>query len=491
MVGPHETPLKAVRGAPGPPAFLASGPRRPRKEIRPGFPRHSVTLRLKDPERERPPSGGERPERIFAGRLYRRGKLVPGEIGVDEEGMIVRVGKDLRGGRRIDFGDRVLLPSALDLHVHFRDPGPPNAPENLEAGTRQAALGGIAAVVDMPNTEPPLSTVLRLEEKLDRIRTRAFVDVLPYALVGDVERVAALSRVASGFKMYLSPTTGVPTPLSEEEGRRALEEVAATHLPLHIHAEDPQAFQTPRHLESLADWDQARPVQSEVRALEGILPGPGNLRLHVAHVTTVEALEAVRAAGASAEATPHHLLLSTAHDRGAWGKVNPPLRSEENRRRLWEAFRQGQIPILASDHAPHAPEEKERPFAEAPSGVPGVETMVPIFLALARRGEIPLAQIVSCVSRRPALFLGLPLGALEEGREASFQVVDFRDRASVQARRLHAPCGWTPFEGYEAIFPQHHYMRGEPLVDDGEFVGASRGRPRRPWEPSPPGEYVE
>ena len=434
-----------------------------------------------------PPPVEEPPvERIYAGRIFRRGRITPAEIGVDGNGIIRRVAKDLRGAPRQDFGEGILLPSGVDLHVHFRDPSPPGAVEDLSSGTVQAALGGIAAVVDMPNTDPPITTLARLEEKIARIPARAFVDVLPYAAVTTRERIPLLAPRAAGFKLYMSPTTGDIPPPAGEEIPGLLTEIAGTGLPLHVHAEDPSSFAQGKAPREPREWDLARPPESEESALRGILKGPDHLRLHVAHVTTTKAAQMVREWGGSFEATPHHLLLSTSRIRNAMGKVNPPLRTEERRRELWEEFRAGKIPVLASDHAPHPLGEKEKRFDLAPAGVPGVETMLPLLLERVRAGEIELGTLWRAASRRPGLFLGLPWGRIAPGYEANLLVVDFRQRRRISARSLHAPCGWTPYEGWEGIFPVEHHLRGERIVEDGEFVGRRRGRVRRPFEPETP-----
>ena len=160
--------------------------------------------------------------------------------------------------------------------------------------------------------------------------------------------------------------------------------------------------------------------------------------------------------------------------------MNPPLRTEGERRELWEAFCRGEVPILASDHAPHPRDAKELPFERAPSGVPGVETMLPLLLARVRSGELELATLVSAACDRPARWLGQPQGRIAVGHRANLIVVDFKLRSKVEGKRLHSPCGWTPFEGWEGIRPREHYRDGERIVEDGEFVGRPTGRVVRP-----------
>lgn len=413
---------------------------------------------------------------MYEGRILHRGRIISAEVGVGEDGRILRVAPAVPGGKRVSFGESLILPSATDLHVHFRDPGPTGSIESFETGTLQAALGGVGAVVDMPNTLPPTTNLARLEEKMRRVVGRSYVDVLLLAALVPGARVEPLARVASGFKLYLSPTTGdLPTP-SLSERRELFEQVAAAGSAVHVHAEDPALFPPHSSPANAEGWDRARPTRSELSAVESLLPPPPNLLLHLAHATTVAAVEKARAAGLSTEATPHHLLLSATAGEGARFKVNPPLRSSAQRRELFEAFRDGKVTMLASDHAPHPAEEKDRPFAKAPSGVPGVETLLPLMLARVRAGDLSLGTLVAAACRRPAMFLGLPRGQLAPGLEANFLVVDFRQGRTIRGRELHAPCGWTPFEGLEGVFPREHYLRGQRVVEDGEFVGAHGGR---------------
>ena len=401
------------------------------------------------------------------------------EVGIGEEGRILAVGKNLSGGERHDVGDSVLMPSAVDCHAHFRDPGGSDAAENFETGTRQSALGGIGAAVDMPNTQPPATTVDRLEEKADRAQGRLAVDVLLYAGLTVPERVAPLARRAAGFKLYMSPTTEIDPPRVERLPA-LLAAATSTRLPVAVHAEDPRRFREGTELEGTEGWNARRPPESEMEAFELLHPLPGGIRLHIAHVTLPALASRIFREGQSFEVTPQHLLLSAGRGADARWKVNPPLREPPAATELWQMFKRGLVPILASDHAPHSSELKARPFLEAPSGMPGAETMLPLFLTRVRDGELDLPVLQRATADRPARLLGLPQGRIAVGHRANLIVVDFRRRTEIRARSLHAPCGWTAFEGWPAIFPREHYIDGRRIVEDGEYVGAGEGRVIRP-----------
>jgi dihydroorotase len=437
------------------------------------------------PPRARAPSRG-RPfpeaELVLAGRAWERGRLRHVEVGFGEGGTIVAVGRDLRARHRRDLGDAVLIPSATDIHVHLREPGGPDSGENIASGTMQAVLGGIGTVGEMPNTDPPTTSVERLESKGSRVRGRAACDVVLYAAARTSASIPTLGRVAGAFKLYGSPTTGIEEPPPLGSWRELLDAVRATDLPLSVHAEDPGKFVPggPAPI-SLADWAAARPGVAESEAVRELLSVAGWTRLNVAHVTMSATAERIRHAGFCSEATPHHLLLALENrEIGARGKVNPPLRSERERAALYEEFANGRIPILASDHAPHPLEQKERPFGEAPSGMPGVETMLPLFLARVAAGSLSLPVLQAAACDRPARWLGLASGRLAPGFRGHVMAVDFRRKVSLQDRRLHGDCGWSAFEGWEAVFPFEHYLDGELVVRDGEYVGRPAGRVLRP-----------
>jgi dihydroorotase len=416
---------------------------------------------------------------VLAGRVWFGGRLQPLEIGIGDDGRILAIGRSLNGGQRHDVGDAVIVPSAVDCHAHFRDPGPTDAIENFETGTRQAALGGIGAAVDMPNTQPPANSVERLESKADRAKGRLAVDVLLYAALNVPERVPALSKRAAGFKLYLSPTTEIDPPRPDRLPA-LLSAATVTGLPVHVHAEDPRYFRAETGLEGTEGWNARRPPQAEVEGYQILHPIPAGLRLHIAHVSLPALASRIIAEGESFEITPQHLLLSAGRGADARWKVNPPLREPPAPTELWEMFRRGLVPILASDHAPHSAELKSRPFFEAPSGMPGAETMLPLFLAKVRDGDLDLPVLLRAASDRPARLLGLPQGRIAVGHRANLLVVDFRQRVEIRARNLHGPCGWSAFEGWPAIFPREHYLDGRRIVQGGEYVGDREGRVRRP-----------
>jgi len=392
-------------------------------------------------------------------------------IGV-EDGVFVEPRDDLPVRA---FTSGLLLPAGIDMHVHFRDPGAPQK-EDFQTGTTAAAFGGIALVVDMPNTDPVTSTVDAYEAKLRAVRRKAVVDFGLAAGVDAKLRVFELGRRPLLYKLYAGPTTG--DMLVEDEATWIEAARRATELgrPMSVHAEHPRLLEEARERagppDDPASHTRARPERAETAAL-AVLARAGGALVHVAHASHPNTLAAARRHGFSAEVAPHHLFLSTDDlpKLGAYGKMNPPLRDPRARTTLLAAFAADANVAAASDHAPHTIQEKEAGFAGAPSGVPGVETMYPMLLAAAFAGEFPIARAVEACASRPADILGLRRGRLEVGFAADFiHVTDTRE--PVRAERLHSRCGWTPFEGREAVFPQSVYVRGRPVVQDGELVAA-------------------
>ena len=409
--------------------------------------------------------------RVISGRVFFRGRLEPLSIGIDEKGQIAAIKKVLRGDEQIDHGDALILPGCVDLHVHMRDPGL-RGKEDFPSGTRSAAIGGVTTVADMPNTVPAVTTTTALDAKAAELQGRAAVDYALYAAPQSPEAVPRLTD-AVAFKVYMAESTGnleVTVPRLEEILRAA---EAQTKLVV-VHAEDPGKF-TKQKARNLRGHDAARPKVAEETAIATVARIRGGARVHVAHVTCAEALNTVPAR-ATCEVTPHHLFLDWSKPLGARGKVNPPLRSPADRDALWDAFRQGRIDVVASDHAPHTLDEKGEPFEEAPAGLPGVATMFPLLMRRIRAGDLDLPRLVSAMAVRPAEILGIAKGTIDVGRDGDLIVVDPRNIEAVTAKRVRYKCAWTPFEGMEGCFPRTVYLRGEAIVDDGETISEGQGR---------------
>ncbi len=390
-----------------------------------------------------------------------------------EDGRIVSVRKVLRGDEHFDFGDRLVLPGAVDPHVHFRDPGL-TGKEDFSSGSLSALHGGVTCVLDMPNTVPPVIDASSLKEKREAVSGRSWVDYGIIAGIAPGTDVASLGGCV-GYKIFLGSST--QSVLLREEGdlARAIEAAGKAGRPVSVHAEE-DAMLMRREERSLRDHEECRPRQAELVAIERLKRYHERARINVCHVSSSESLSSLRGSGMTFEATPHHMLLDSSMDLGAWGKVNPPLRRRADREALFQAFCRGEVPMLATDHAPHAHEEKERGFGEAPSGLPGVETGFAMMLALVKKGFLSLDVLLRSACGNPAKTFGLNKGEIAEGRDADLVIIDPREMAVIRGEEMHSKCGWTPYEGREALFPQAVFLRGKLVLKDGSTTAERKGR---------------
>lgn len=411
---------------------------------------------------------------VIEGRAWYKGKLQHVCIGI-EHGRISRVKKVLKGERHLDYNDRIILPGAIDVHTHMREPGLTKK-EDFSTGTIAAAFGGVTCIFDMPNTKPPCIQREDVVEKKELASKKAWVDFGLFGGVSDASNPQRTADQVVGFKIFMSSTTGSVL-LSEDKAiKRAMDLIRPTGKVVSVHAED-EHLMVKRNEESIKDHAKARPTPAEGSAIERLAPLSRHNKINICHVTSREGIEALAKGQFTSEATPHHMLLdlSSCNKKG-FCKVNPPLRPKADKEALLAAFASGKIALLASDHAPHTIEEKEQEFDNVPSGVPGVETSFPLMMAMARKGHFELGVLIKAACEMPAQLFELNKGVIEEGKEADLMVFDPREVTSIDAKKLHSKCGWTPFEGCEGIFPQAVFLRGQLLVEDGGLVGERRGR---------------
>lgn len=393
-----------------------------------------------------------------------------------KDGRVHEAGPSARGARTLDFGTRLVVPGAVDPHVHFRDPGAPQK-EDFASGTRAAALGGVTTVLDMPNTSPPTFTAEALSDKLARAREKACVDFGLHAGLDAEGKALEILPLASSMKIYLGATTGNLLVRDAALVRRALEAAASAGRTVAFHAESQACLDAHAHEadDTYPSHATSRPARCEADAIRDIEEAAlaTGARVHIAHLTSREGLDALAGTGFTAEVAPHHLLFT--HDKlreGGAFKMNPPLRSAEDVEALWMGLSDGRIACLASDHAPHTPDEKRAArMPECPAGVPGVQTLLPVLLPHAGV-RIDLARLIDA-SRAAGRVFGLPKGTLAAGYDADFAVYELTSERPVKASDMASKAGWTPFEGMPAVFPTDVFVRGQPVVADGGFVGAA------------------
>ncbi|WP_254542802.1 dihydroorotase [Halomarina pelagica] len=399
-----------------------------------------------------------------------------------EGGRIETVGRNLNGVADVDAAGRLLLPGMIDVHVHFRQPGFPHK-ETWETGSRSAAAGGVTTVVDQPNTDPPTVTGEAFDEKA----TLARASLVDYGVNGGVtpawEPDSLFERPLFALgEVFLADSTG-DMGIGADLFGEAVERATDRGVGVTVHAEDATLFSADaRERDDPDAWSAYRTAEAERVAVERAceVAREAGARIHVAHTSTPEGVDAAAAAGMTCEVTPHHLFLSRDdYDRlGTLGRMNPPLRSEERRIELLERLADGAVDVVATDHAPHTREEKDASVWDAPSGVPGVETALPLLLEAARRDLLSYERVRDVTAANPAAIFDLPRkGRVEAGRDADLVLVDPDASREIRGDDLHSKCGWTPFEGMAGVFPEWTMVRGEFVYrrDGGERFGEAIG----------------
>ena len=356
----------------------------------------------------------------------------------------------------------LILPAALDMHVHFRDPGYPHK-EDWKTGSESAACGGVTAVVDMPNTNPFTSDISSFKDKEQISKSKSIVD---FGIGINVEENLTeqdwFGTVPAAFwKLY-------PYGISSDDYFRLAKEVLhKTKKPMVVHCEHPD-YMYNNPLEKLSDHTENR-LLAEEKCLASM---PSSEFLHVAHLSTSNGLKNLPHLS-STEVCPHHLLLNLDNCSSLDCKVDPPLRNVSDNTSLYDAYRNGKIPILASDHAPHTIEEKKSDTP--PSGMPGVETMVPLMLQEVVENRLDLGRLVNSMAEAPATRLGLNRGRIEVGQPADLMFVDLNNTVKIDIDNLHSRSNWSPFEDWNAVFPHKVFRRGELISENSEVVSNSGG----------------
>ena len=424
---------------------------------------------------------------VVEGKAYYKGSFENCCIGI-KNGKIAEIKKTLKGDKNINFGNKLILPSGVDVHVHFRDPGMTHK-EDFSSGSLAAAFGGISCVFDMPNTIPHTTSVEALSDKIDSAEKKSFVDFGVYSGITDnnLSKIEALGKRCNGFKIYLGSTT-LSLLFDKNKIREALDLVGISGKPVFFHCEDEECLiQHKKTKLNLSDHMRFRPSICEEISIKKVIEDSKGFstRVHICHVSSCEGLELLKnkPMNISFGVTPHHSLLNVEKDMGSQSlfKTNPPIRTSFDKESLFNSLKNGLADILESDHAPHTLEEKDVDFDEAPSGAPGVETLYPLFLYLAKKEVISFQRLISLLCVKPANLLGIPKGRLDRGSDADFLVVDLKNESRIKSENLHSRCGWTPFEDWSAIFPKAVFIRGEKVIQGneiqvkkgfGKFVGA-------------------
>jgi dihydroorotase len=427
--------------------------------------------------------------------LILKGGIVVNHDGIAQRDLGIRSGRFAAIGELarasadevIDCRGLHLLPGVIDSHVHFREPGLTQK-EDLESGSRGAVLGGVTAVFEMPNTDPTTTTAQAVADKVKRAHHRMHCDFAFYVgatrentdILGELEMLPG----AAGVKVFMGSSTG-PLLIEDDDGvRKVLKSIRRRAV---FHCEDEYRLRERMKLRVEGDprshpvWRDATAALMATQRLIRLARETGK-RVHVLHVTTKD--EALFLAEhkdvASAEATPAHLTLAAPEcyeQLGTFAQINPPIRDASHRDGLWHGIVQGVIDTIGSDHSPHTREEKAQGYPRTPSGMTGVQTLLPLMLDHVNAGRLTLARLVDLTSAGPARLFGIAAkGRIAVGYDADVSVVDLKRRETIGEHWIAARAGWTPYNGLTVTgWPAGTVVRGRKVMWDGSLVSPGVG----------------
>ena len=412
------------------------------------------------------------------------------------DGRIVAIGDlDPSGaGEVFDATGLTVLPGVIDTQVHFREPGNEHK-EDLAHGSRAAVAGGVTAVFEMPNTKPATVDADALNDKLERAKGM-WCDHAFFIGAGrdNHAELAELEQLPGccGVKLFMGSSTGG---LLVEEDSAIASVLASGRRRVAIHAEDEPRLIERKHLAEAEGHARAHPVwrdeETALKATQRIiaLARQANRPVHVLHITTAAEIAFLGTVKdvATVECLPQHLTLTApdCYERlGSYAQMNPPIRDAQNQEGLWQGITQGIVDVLGSDHAPHTKEEKEQTYPASPSGMPGVQTILPLMLNHVAQGRLTLQRVVDLLCYGPQRIYNIRgKGRIAVGYDADFSIVDLKAQRTIEAADQQSKCGWTPFDGMAITgWPMATIIRGHAAMRDGELAERPGGKPVKFWD---------
>lgn len=419
------------------------------------------------------------------------GNLMLGDV-LTRDRQIIKVSPskiDETPTQEIDADGLTLLPGVIDPQVHFREPGLEHK-EDLFTASCACAKGGVTSFLEMPNTRPLTISQEALNDKLQRAANKCLVNY-GFFIGATSDNLSQLLQATPtpGIKIFMGSMHG-PLLVDPQEILEAI--FANGEILIAVHAEDQTRLRQRReefaNIHDVAIHSQIQDNQAALIATQRALKLSQKYRrrLHILHMSTAEEANLLRQdkpSWVTAEVTPQHLFLNTtAYEKmGSLAQMNPPLRTSHDNEVLWQALLDGVIDFIATDHAPHTLEEKAQTYPKSPSGMPGVETSLPLMLNAAVEGRCTLAQVVNWMSTAVASAYSIPnKGLISPGYDADLVLVDLNSRKKVQREELLTKCGWSPFEGWNLTgWPVTTIVGGEIVYDKGKLNTNTRGRPLR------------
>ena len=427
---------------------------------------------------------------IKNGTCYLDGKLQKIDIGVTKD-KITQLG-NLNSEKSKDLFDAenlLVLPGCIDTQVHFREPGSTDA-EDLHTGSRAAVVGGITGVFEMPNTNPPTSNKKEFQNKLNLAKNRMYCNYAFYfgATPNNHEELADLKNLEGccGVKLFAGSSTGTLLVDKEKDIEKVFENTSKI---VSVHSEDEEILNLRKKLREKGNvlshqlWRNEESAISSTRKIVKIAKRL-NKKAHILHVTTKEEVDFLsqNKGNITFEITPQHLTLISPEcyqKLGTFAQMNPPLRDKSHYDRLWYAVRNNYNETIGSDHAPHLKENKQKEYPDSPSGMPGVQTLLPVMLNHVNEGKLKLEQLVSLLCENPSKIFDIQnKGYIKKDFGADFTIIDLNKVIEIKNEKIESKCGWSPFDGYKFKgTPVATIINGEIKMKNGKLLGDPSGKP--------------
>ena len=426
---------------------------------------------------------------IKNGLCFTGGNLKRVDVGV--KGSLIEEIKELsifKASQIIDAKNLLVLPGAIDTQVHFREPGLTDS-EDLNSGSRAAIMGGITSVFEMPNTNPPTSSKKEFLKKINLASNRMFCNYAFYfgATPNNSKELEELYNLngCCGVKLFVGSSTGDLLVKNESDIEKVF---SSSSKIISVHSEDEEILNLrKRFIEkgkvlSHPTWRNEECAISSTRRIVRIAERL-NKKAHILHVSTKEEIDFLskHKGNITFEITPQHLSLTSPscyEKSGTLVQMNPPIRTKEHQDKLWYAIKHNIADIIGSDHAPHLRKNKEKQYPESPSGMPGVQTLVPIMLDHVNRKKLTIKQFVRYVSENPAKIFNIKnKGFIKKGYEADLTIIDMNKIVKIDNDKIESKCKWSPFHGVEVKgFPVITIVNGEIKMKNGEIIGKPGGK---------------
>ena len=427
---------------------------------------------------------------IKNGECYIEGKLTKTNIGI-QNGKISIIGDLIneQSNASIDASNLLVLPGCMDTQVHFREPGSTNA-EDLHTGSKAAIAGGITSVFEMPNTNPPTANMKEFNNKLNLAKNRMYSNYAFYfgATPDNSPDLANLKGLdgCCGVKLFAGSSTGNLLVDKEEDIEKVFQNTSKI---VAVHSEDEEIINLRKKLIEKGNvhthpiWRNEECAMSSTRRIVRIAKRM-NKKAHILHVTTKEEVDFLsqNKGNITFEITPQHLTIYApdCYDKlGTFAQMNPPLRDKSHYDRLWYAIRNNYNDTIGSDHAPHLKENKLKDYPQSPSGMPGVQTLLPVMLNHVNDKKLTLDQLIKLLCENPVSVFGIKnKGFIKKDYDADFTIIDMSRTIEIKNENIHSKCGWSPFDGYKFKgSPVYTVINGDIKMKEDEILGDPSGKP--------------